>query len=433
MGIYDPVQPEKIPSLAGTGLRTADDIQAEWDERSRMENQNPASMYITTLMSIRSRRSARSALNTMSWLLAGQNIHTMPWGKMTASAVGELLTVMAMSEYGLARASRQPKDKGHVSPLFLRRAIVLDNDMAEEAVNYIEQVDVVARIFKECDAGAFEDFEAKRKEWKPRSPATLRAYLSHLRGVARHAKNANQMTLRDYTAIKEVKAPRGSKAKKQQAVTAGRAVVVMDQLISIAEQRMEECAKAKSSKKPITPPYREVRDAALIAIMVGCGLRRDEVRNIMLEDITESSEGYLLLIHGKGNKERRLGIPEWVMPVYKDWLSLRGKDPGAMFVGVDRRFAGDTLIMEKDHLGNISPASDSMVYRAIVRHFGGGDIAVAPHDLRRAFATMMLEDGTPIRVVSKLLGHSSITTTMTYDVSDDKAVVSATMNQSRPL
>lgn len=432
MDIDDSMPSQLQPSLAGTGLRTADDIQAEWDDRSRMENQNPASMYITTLMSSRSRRSARSALNTMSWLLAGQNIHTMPWGKMTASAIGELMTVMAMSEYGLARASRQPRDKGYVNPLFLRRAIVLDNNMSEESVQYIEQIDVVARIFKECDAGPFKDFEAKRKEWKPRTPATLRAYLSHLRGVARYAKNANQMTLRDYTAIKEVKAPRGSKAKKQQAVTAGRAVQVMDQLIAIAEQRLEECAKAKSTKKPITPPYREVRDATLIALMIGCGLRRDEVRNIMLEDITESDEGLLLLIHGKGNKERRLGLPAWVVPVYKDWLSLRGNEPGALFVGVDRRFAGDALIMEKDHLGNIAPASDSMVYRAIVRHFGGGDIAVAPHDLRRAFATMMLDDGTPIRVVSKLMGHSSITTTMSYDVSDDKAAILSTMTQKRP-
>lgn len=438
MDINDPALPDKLPSLVGTGLRTADDIQAEWDERSRMENQNPASMYVTTLMSARSRRSARSALNTMSWLLAGQDLHTMPWAKMTASQIGELLPAMAMSEYGLARASRLAKDEGYVNPLFLRRAIVLENDMSAEVIEYVKNVDVVARILRECDAGAFSKFEDKRKVWKPRSSATLRAYLSHLRGVARFAKNANQMTIRDYMAVKEVKAPRGSRVRKQQAVSAEQAVEVMDRLLHQVEERDRDIALAEAAKKSrkkaatLTPRYRDARDAALIAIMIGCGLRRDEVRAIQLSDITQSDSGYFILVHGKGSKERRLAMPEWVVPVYEMWRGMRGSEPGALFVGVNHRFAGEALVLEKDHLGEIVPASESMVYRAVKKHFGGGEINVAPHDLRRAFATMMLDDGTPVRVVSRLMGHDEITTTMTYDMSDDEAAINATQRQKRP-
>lgn len=411
--------------LVGTGLPGSIDIQEQWDQRSRMEGQNAASMYVSSLMSVNSRRSARSALNSMAWLLAGQDIHTMPWGRMTANVVSQLVSIMSLNEFGLARVAREPRDKGYVDPLFLRRAIVLANGMSNEAIDYVEHVDVVSRIYKECDAGRFEGFDRNRKMWASRSPATLRAYLSHLRGVAKFAKDANQMTMRDYIAIKELKPPRGRKARKQSVITAAEVVETMDGLLSSIESK-------DANGIPASALIRDYRDAAILAILVGCGLRRDEVRLLKTDDVSVEGGEYGLLIHGKGNKERPVALPEWVVPVFSGWLSIRGAQPGALFVGIKRRGKSDVPNLILDHAGRVQPASENMVYRVITKHFGNRELSVAPHDMRRAFATMMLDNDVPIRFLSMLLGHSDIRTTMTYDLSDEQAAQSALKAQPRP-
>lgn len=131
------------------------------------------------------------------------------------------------------------------------------------------------------------------------------------------------------------------------------------------------------------------RDARL-AVMLGafCGLRRAEMTRIHLDhDLRETPDGLLLRIHGKGNKDRMLPVPDRVA------LELRGRDGYWAFPGaVDGHCCVDYV---------------------------GGRIKKATghpsHTLRRRFATVAYyRTGCNIVLVSRMLGHANVVTTMRY-------------------
>jgi integrase len=120
--------------------------------------------------------------------------------------------------------------------------------------------------------------------------------------------------------------------------------------------------------------------------MLSTGIRRSEAAHIMWDDFC--SDG--LRIHGKGNKERIVPVPPFIVgAVYQACLGRKGE----MVFGV----GGDGI---------------AAVLRKASRE--AGIPIVTPHDLRRTFATRALRQ-LPVVVVQKLMGHSSPTTTAGYD------------------
>jgi integrase/recombinase XerD len=134
-----------------------------------------------------------------------------------------------------------------------------------------------------------------------------------------------------------------------------------------------------------------VRNAALIACMVGCGLRRAEVCALTW-DQWQMREGRWCFIDlcGKGGRIRTVPAPRWVADYVEAWHELTQ----------DRR------------LFALTPQSAFLIVRDTARGAGLGPLA--PHDLRRTCSKLMRSGGASIEQISRILGHVNIATTERY-------------------
>ncbi|MBE8111554.1 tyrosine-type recombinase/integrase, partial [Escherichia coli] len=109
---------------------------------------------------------------------------------------------------------------------------------------------------------------------------------------------------------------------------------------------------------------------------------------------------------GKGNKERLAYVPAGAWQRLQIWIDeIRGETPGPLFTRI-RRFGDVTL----------NRLTDQAVYHILqVRQGQAGITKCSPHDLRRTFATAMLDNGEDLITVKDAMGHASVTTTQQYD------------------
>lgn len=218
-----------------------------------------------------------------------------------------------------------------------------------------------------------------------RSISTINTYLSALKGVAKESWMLNLMDVESFQHIRSVRNLRGSRLPRGRALNREE----IRQLFMV-------CENDKSSKGP--------RDAALLGILLGCGLRRAEVVALSMSDLI-IDDGALKVL-GKGNKERLSYIPSSAWQRLQVWIEhVRGEGPGPLFTRI-RRF---------DYVTN-ERLSDQSVYHILQLRQQEASLATCtPHDLRRTFATFMLENGEDLMTVKDAMGHESITTTQQYD------------------
>lgn len=228
-----------------------------------------------------------------------------------------------------------------------------------------------------------------------RATATVNTYLSALKGVAREAWMLKMMDVESYQHILAVRNLRGSRLPRGRALTTSE----IRHLFSVCE----------ADKSCIGP-----RDAALLGIILGCGLRRSEAIGLNLGDIVTHERALRVL--GKGNKERLAYMPSGSWQRLLFWIDqVRGEHPGPLFTRI-RRF--DTLTNDR--------LTDQAVYHILqVRQKQAGIAKCAPHDLRRTFATAMLDNGEDLITVKDAMGHASITTTQQYDRRGEKRLQTA--------
>lgn len=152
-----------------------------------------------------------------------------------------------------------------------------------------------------------------------------------------------------------------------------------------------------------------IRDAAIISVAVGCGLRRTEITDLKCTDV--DLERQELRIIGKGNKERYVFFCDAVSERLRAWHNLRGDD-GASFFFVPVHKTG-RLLAER-HM------SDETVYQIIRRR--SAEVLpnpISPHDIRRSFASQLLDHDVDLNTVRIAMGHSDIRTTQIYDKRDE--------------
>jgi site-specific recombinase XerD len=137
-------------------------------------------------------------------------------------------------------------------------------------------------------------------------------------------------------------------------------------------------------------------------------LRRAEIVGLDVADVIDG--GRSLRVRGKGNKERIVYLPEGAVNVLSNWLSYRGNTTGPLFCATSRK--GEPQ----------RPLAEQTVYD-VLRALGrtAGIAVVAPHDLRRTFVSMLLDQGVSLSTVSALAGHASVSTTATYDRRGERA------------
>ncbi len=147
-----------------------------------------------------------------------------------------------------------------------------------------------------------------------------------------------------------------------------------------------------------------VRDAALIAILRGTGLRRAEIVKLKKSDF-DVETGAVEVRKGKGGKDRTVYLPTSAIPYVVDWLTVRGQTPGALLCPI--RKGGEIqyrYLSSQSVLLIVQKRAD----QAEVKTF-------SPHDFRRTFCSDLLDAGVDIVTVQKLAGHASPSTTAKYD------------------
>lgn len=218
-----------------------------------------------------------------------------------------------------------------------------------------------------------------------RATATVNTYLSALKGVAKEAWMLKLMDVESFQHIRAVRNQRGSRLPR------GRALPPEE-----IRALFNSCERDDSSIG--------VRDAAMLAIILGCGLRRSEAVGLDLDDVVTNERALKVL--GKGNKQRLAYMPAGTWQRLMAWIDLvRGENAGPLFTRI-RRF--DTLTNDR--------LTDQAVYHVLqMRQHQAGIAKCAPHDLRRTFATAMLDNGEDLITVKDAMGHASVTTTQQYD------------------
>lgn len=151
------------------------------------------------------------------------------------------------------------------------------------------------------------------------------------------------------------------------------------------------------------------RDGALITVLARAGLRRAEAGTLDLSDY-DVVTGRLKVEHGKGNKYRDVYIgPKGQIDMAR-WIGVRGSAPGPLFLRLD---SSRQLTGERVSFCYFSRVLERRARQAGVARF-------TPHDLRRTFATWLLEV-TDLLTVQKLMGHARPETTVRYDHRGEEA------------
>ncbi len=218
------------------------------------------------------------------------------------------------------------------------------------------------------------------------APAGVNKILAALRGVLKEAWRLGQMDAETYHRAIDLPSIRGVRLPTGRALT---------------KRELQKLFGACAGDSHLLGR----RDAAMLALAYGAGLRRSELVGLDLSDYNpETSE--LVVRSGKGQKDRRVYATDGAKVALDTWLDARGADPGPLFWPADGR--GRALVNRR--------MSDHAVLLLLRRRAVQAKVApFTPHDLRRTFIGDLLDAGADMSVVQQLAGHASVETTARYD------------------
>jgi site-specific recombinase XerD len=147
------------------------------------------------------------------------------------------------------------------------------------------------------------------------------------------------------------------------------------------------------------------RDRAILALMIGCGLRRNEVAQLDFDHVQMRDARWVIVdMIGKHGRVRTVPMPAFAKAAIDAWSTASGVASGRVFRGVNKgdNLAGDSL----DPQG---------VWRVVEKYRErAGAPQLAPHDLRRTFAKLAHKGRAALEQIQLALGHASILTTERY-------------------
>ncbi|AWL98594.1 tyrosine recombinase XerC [Bradyrhizobium amphicarpaeae] len=153
------------------------------------------------------------------------------------------------------------------------------------------------------------------------------------------------------------------------------------------------------------------RDAAVMALLYGSGLRISEALGLKRREVPRPGEGDVLIVTGKGNKTRMVPVLQNVLQLVQDYAAMCPYPlpaEGPIFVGARG--------------GPLSPRIIQLAMERLRGALGLPDSAT-PHALRHSFATHLLSRGGDLRAIQELLGHSSLSTTQIYTGIDSERLL----------
>jgi site-specific recombinase XerD len=252
---------------------------------------------------------------------------------------------------------------------------------------------------KRAYGAAVDEFLAwyAREQPGPLSKAIVQRYKANIlenRGLAASSINTHLAALRKLAA----EAADNGLIDAEVAQAVGRVKGARTHGVRLGNWLSSEQAQALLDM-PDRETLRGLRDAALLAVLLGAGLRRAEAAGLCIDHLQQREGRWVIVdLFGKGGRVRSVPIAGWVKAAIDRWLSAAGITEGCVFRQVNKgsRIKGERI-------------TDAGVY-AVLKTYA----ELAPHDLRRTFAQLARKSGCAIEQIQMSLGHASIQTTEHY-------------------
>jgi site-specific recombinase XerD len=217
------------------------------------------------------------------------------------------------------------------------------------------------------------------------SPASINQKLSAIRKLAIEAADNGALDSQIANGIKAVKGVR------REGTRTGN---------WLAKQQAQKMLNA-----PDTRTLKGLRDRAIFALLIGCGLRRAEAVNLTFDRVQQRDGRWVLIdLVGKRNKVRSVPMPAWAKQAISEYANEADLAEGIVFRPINR---GGNMTRER--------VTEQTIYNVVVEYaeaLGFGKLA--PHDLRRTFAKLAHQGGSTLDQIQLSLGHGSIQTTERY-------------------
>lgn len=178
---------------------------------------------------------------------------------------------------------------------------------------------------------------------------------------------------------------------------------------------VDDAVRLASFESEGQPPWLEARDAAMVELLYGGGLRVGELTELDVAE-TSAAKGWVDLqageahVLGKGSKRRTVPVGAKALQALAHWLTLRD---AVLNTATEGLAPVQAALFISRNATRLTPQS---IWQRLRRRSlqAGLDTPVHPHMLRHSFASHLLQSSSDLRAVQELLGHASITTTQVY-------------------
>ena len=232
------------------------------------------------------------------------------------------------------------------------------------------------------------------------SKKTVKSYMFAVERFIRFSENKglNENTVKNYIQIL---------LRKQNPSTVSQNLSAIEFFFSrVLNQKIKIPHPKRNKSIPVVLSVEEVKrliDATsnikhklILKILYGCGLRVSEITNLMKKDI-DFNENLIKIRFSKGKKDRFVNIPFSLRKELESYCNLNREE----------------ILFPSSRCGRLTTATIQKIIKNSCRN-SGIKKNISPHTLRHSFATHLLEQGTDLRIIQKLLGHSDIKTTQIY-------------------
>ena len=148
-----------------------------------------------------------------------------------------------------------------------------------------------------------------------------------------------------------------------------------------------------------------LRDRAILAVLLGCGLRRSEVAALTVPHVQQRDGRWCIVdLVGKHGRVRTVPMPTWVKVAIDAWTCAAGITDGFVFRPVNRAGKAQGVGL-----------SEKVIWQLLQGYAAAAGVpGIAPHDLRRTCVKMCRAAGGELEQIQLLLGHASVQTTERY-------------------
>jgi integrase/recombinase XerC len=269
-----------------------------------------------------------------------------------------------------------------------------------------KSVEAYERDVRQClhFLAGYQGGEPTLKRFAALTPTDVRAFLAARRSAAIGSRSLMRTLagLRSFARFLETEGK--GKVGAFAAIRAPKTGKSLPKPLPVSAARTMTDAEARAGEN--REPWVLARDAAVMALLYGSGLRISEALGLRSRDVPASGAGDVITVTGKGNKQRMVPVLRHVLELVDGYRALCPytiADDAPLFVGAKG--------------GPLSPRIIQLVMARLRGTLGLPDTAT-PHALRHSFATHLLARGGDLRAIQELLGHASLATTQIYTAVD---------------